>query len=112
MDASATQSANRWRSHRLIRAFVDSQATRPAGVQCARWNACFDVECLNDDLSGDQRRHVGVLDHGPPQERREVRALGSERPVAWCAVLLPQRSEEHTSELQSLTNLVCRLLLE
>src|SRR5438093_8498040 len=24
----------------------------------------------------------------------------------------PQRSEEHTSELQSLTNLVCRLLLE
>src|SRR5437016_9510846 len=26
--------------------------------------------------------------------------------------LLWQRSEEHTSELQSLTNLVCRLLLE
>src|SRR5258706_12143954 len=26
--------------------------------------------------------------------------------------LLPERSEEHTSELQSLTNLVCRLLLE
>src|SRR5262249_61506915 len=25
---------------------------------------------------------------------------------------LPQRSEEHTSELQSLTNIVCRLLLE
>src|SRR5258706_5906719 len=26
--------------------------------------------------------------------------------------VLPKRSEEHTSELQSLTNLVCRLLLE
>src|SRR5258706_1644710 len=26
--------------------------------------------------------------------------------------LAPHRSEEHTSELQSLTNLVCRLLLE
>src|SRR5438093_13780459 len=26
--------------------------------------------------------------------------------------VLPMRSEEHTSELQSLTNLVCRLLLE
>src|SRR5258706_5717050 len=25
---------------------------------------------------------------------------------------VPRRSEEHTSELQSLTNLVCRLLLE
>src|SRR5258706_3986446 len=32
----------------------------------------------------------------------------------FCLVLLarPDRSEEHTSELQSLTNLVCRLLLE
>src|SRR5258706_6623665 len=30
--------------------------------------------------------------------------------VQTCA--LPIRSEEHTSELQSLTNLVCRLLLE
>src|SRR5437016_10589402 len=27
-------------------------------------------------------------------------------------VSVPDRSEEHTSELQSLTNLVCRLLLE
>ena len=32
----------------------------------------------------------------------------------WRAVFNqePLRSEEHTSELQSLTNLVCRLLLE
>src|SRR5258706_3281658 len=29
-----------------------------------------------------------------------------------CGLHLPWRSEEHTSELQSLTNLVCRLLLE
>src|SRR5258706_6669245 len=28
------------------------------------------------------------------------------------AIFCTQRSEEHTSELQSLTNLVCRLLLE
>src|SRR5258706_11079806 len=31
--------------------------------------------------------------------------------IANVAALMP-RSEEHTSELQSLTNLVCRLLLE
>src|SRR5258706_6195719 len=31
---------------------------------------------------------------------------------AWTALLELVRSEEHTSELQSLTNLVCRLLLE
>src|SRR5690606_41077499 len=29
-----------------------------------------------------------------------------------CATKVPQRSEEHTSELQSRENLVCRLLLE
>src|SRR2546430_8226852 len=29
-----------------------------------------------------------------------------------CAVMLGRRSEEHTSELQSQSNLVCRLLLE
>src|SRR5262249_61190044 len=31
---------------------------------------------------------------------------------AALAKLVPGRSEEHTSELQSLTNIVCRLLLE
>src|SRR5258706_2394143 len=30
----------------------------------------------------------------------------------WGSMYRPGRSEEHTSELQSLTNLVCRLLLE
>src|SRR5437016_8925598 len=30
----------------------------------------------------------------------------------WRRASSPERSEEHTSELQSLTNLVCRLLLE
>ena len=36
-------------------------------------------------------------------QRRLQQLLDGERPL---------RSEEHTSELQSLTNLVCRLLLE
>src|SRR5215475_15205782 len=34
------------------------------------------------------------------------------RPVALPAPARPARSEEHTSELQSRENLVCRLLLE
>src|SRR5262249_61943024 len=33
-------------------------------------------------------------------------------PPPTAAPAIPLRSEEHTSELQSLTNLVCRLLLE
>src|SRR2546427_8852374 len=33
-------------------------------------------------------------------------------PRTWPGVRWPPRSEEHTSELQSQSNLVCRLLLE
>src|SRR5438093_1645728 len=43
--------------------------------------------------SENHRGHRRCRDHGPPLRRRA-------------------RSEEHTSELQSLTKLVCRLLLE
>src|SRR5690606_41920520 len=41
--------------------------------------------------------------------RAQPRAWGRSRP---CARAPPPRSEEHTSELQSRENLVCRLLLE
>src|SRR5258706_6850227 len=44
---------------------------------------------------------VRRLDDGTPSSRDVVVSIGSD-----------DRSEEHTSELQSLTNLVCRLLLE
>src|SRR2546426_6628895 len=43
-------------------------------------------------------------------------AEDSRTPKRWrafgCALSIPHRSEEHTSELQSPCNLVCRLLLE
>src|SRR5262249_56974012 len=42
------------------------------------------------------------------QDRNPMR-IQRARPIVTRAI---QRSEEHTSELQSLTNLVCRLLLE
>src|SRR5262249_59310270 len=48
--------------------------------------------------------------------RRDLRLDHPARPRARAAIddraILVLRSEEHTSELQSLTNLVCRLLLE
>src|SRR5438046_7170583 len=50
------------------------------------------------------RRYAG-------KERAAIRARYAERAQPACAHVW-QRSEEHTSELQSLTNLVCRLLLE
>src|SRR5258706_11965906 len=55
-------------------------------------------------------RHAAQLqlDVGIEHAVREHAALGQERAVR----VQRFRSEEHTSELQSLTNLVCRLLLE
>src|SRR2546430_4825441 len=44
--------------------------------------------------------------HGAPHRRRPAAAPGHQRRSA------RPRSEEHTSELQSQSNLVCRLLLE
>src|SRR5437899_8067241 len=41
---------------------------------------------------------------------RAARPLAAKTRGAWA--VLPARSEEHTSELQSLRHLVCRLLLE
>src|SRR3989454_2364720 len=60
------------------------------------------------------RRAVGlVVPLG--DERDDVRHPVRERvgaPVARAVALVRVRSEEHTSELQSPCNLVCRLLLE
>src|SRR5437016_6597106 len=45
---------------------------------------------------------------------RVLGVVGNDEPRKWLQEELEKkgRSEEHTSELQSLTNLVCRLLLE
>src|SRR5262245_64931991 len=55
--------------------------------------------------SDDTRDHP--QDHQQSEERRHRGAR-----VLWCSCPSPLRSEEHTSELQSLRHLVCRLLLE
>src|SRR2546427_9259431 len=52
-----------------------------------------------------------ALPISPEAPSRERRVLGPAWAVAH-ARRRPQRSEEHTSELQSQSNLVCRLLLE
>src|SRR5256885_3667498 len=59
------------------------------------------------------RSELGRLELGP-RERQRVgdRLVLADRPIEDDAVLRVLRSEEHTSELQSPCNLVCRLLLE
>src|SRR5258706_10938336 len=70
---------------------------------------------LDLDGSHQRRRHV---DHQPQHRAGQGLALcvmfQRNRPSPAERVMQHeiQRSEEHTSELQSLTNLVCRLLLE
>src|SRR2546430_11472776 len=47
-----------------------------------------------------------------PQEPRASRRRGHARPGLQAQPAPGDRSEEHTSELQSQSNIVCRLLLE
>src|SRR5438034_2635540 len=58
------------------------------------------------DRDGDRRQTAAV-----PQQRGDVRRSGDRRGDD-LDPRLPARSEEHTSELQSHSDLVCRLLLE
>src|SRR5256885_5390616 len=60
-----------------------------------------------DGLSRDDRDDLG---HLLQQNRRRI--AGVEGFAQSAIVPRPRRSEEHTSELQSPCNLVCRLLLE
>src|SRR5437016_8858890 len=65
---------------------------RPLGVSAQCNTRHFQISGLFLNSTG-----IGDNHHGPPLKSQEFN-IG--------------RSEEHTSELQSLTNLVCRLLLE
>src|SRR2546430_5727062 len=72
---------------------------------------------IHDLLAGVQQRQearcVGIVgavdDRVLKVRRRRDRAVGK---IARVADVECDRSEEHTSELQSQSNLVCRLLLE
>src|SRR5438093_9842368 len=60
-----------------------------------------------DKTAGKEKRQAGDVPLGRPAARERVLELDEEGERE-----REQRSEEHTSELQSLTNLVCRLQLE
>src|ERR1035441_8152201 len=89
-----------------------SRAPTPAARPCC---------CRRDPRSGSapQQLLAPIPDSestAPPKAPRRVRASPSQ-PLSHCWHRAPRpelscRSEEHTSELQSLRHLVCRLLLE
>src|SRR5262249_61934735 len=58
---------------------------------------------------------AGLVSHSPAEAFNDLQAMVQDEVDVHRVVLAYRawdRSEEHTSELQSLTNLVCRLLLE
>src|SRR5256885_10253444 len=61
---------------------------------------------VRDQVDGDE--HVEAADHEHHRDERDHGPEGRQRDREEP----PARSEEHTSELQSPCNLVCRLLLE
>src|SRR3712207_8229124 len=62
----------------------------------------------------DKDRQVRIMGRRPHRPRREEPDLSDVRQDEWRyhTYQCPDRSEEHTSELQSRQYLVCRLLLE
>src|SRR5690606_39777006 len=88
----------------------------------ARLDFMGDSRVLGDALVEGQRLpdhlvHVVVLVGAQPAEEGDTRRLVGQRLVAPVQLGVLRtghriRSEEHTSELQSRENLVCRLLLE
>src|SRR5438093_4077829 len=65
-----------------------------------------DLHPRQEEIAGPWRSGEGVAQHREEDVGGGLRDRRVERRNA------ERRSEEHTSELQSLTNLVCRLLLE
>src|SRR5256885_11326614 len=62
--------------------------------------------------SNSQRRHKSCEMNGARERTRTSTALRPLEPESSASASSATRSEEHTSELQSPCNLVCRLLLE
>src|SRR5262249_57403464 len=88
--------------------------TRHGTIHAARALLSFQSHRAPRDLHSFPTRRSSDLQHAAEAlpGRREREDGGARHPRRSVRALVGLRSEEHTSELQSLTNLVCRLLLE
>src|SRR5262245_64977190 len=85
---------------------VHSPARR--GCEVVSWSPSpGGVATVGRIQSGDVTRALVVRRVGPGRDREQAAHLADGAKALAC-----HRSEEHTSELQSLRHLVCRLLLE
>src|SRR2546430_13327307 len=82
---------------------------RPPRSTLFPYTTLFRSRALMHDRGHDQGDEFALADMATRVESARLLAYQA----AWlCSHGLPFRSEEHTSELQSQSNLVCRLLLE
>src|SRR2546425_5940549 len=90
----------------------EAQAAAEAGRMAERWYTRIST-VLRHQLSGRQPL-ILYSDHPDYNQTNILPVEGSEGITESLKrrIILPMRSEEHTSELQSLAYLVCRLLLE
>src|SRR5688500_19304904 len=70
------------------------------------------IRCLVFDWLSGRRRGPAIARDAQTLSNRNELVQELERPLGLCLTRFAVRSEEHTSELQSPCNLVCRLLLE
>src|SRR5438093_4590586 len=91
----------------MLRPYIDHAPRAAFAASIASWVPA------TARTSPTRSRSPAVGTSTPPSARVIARTVAPVRPrkFTWASVR-PMRSEEHTSELQSLTNLVCRLLLE
>src|SRR2546430_9670654 len=99
-------------------AFTDAKESKPGLVEAAEGGFLFLDEIGDVDLSVQGKLLRAIEERtvrrvGSVRERRvDVRIMAATNRDLERAVGEERRSEEHTSELQSQSNLVCRLLLE
>src|SRR5690606_20870409 len=110
---STRRAASTAAGNRLVETGRNSRAPVPAAASASRL-------CRSDSLQlSGCRRRTSDPSLPPPRGRRlgtptmPPSGIGAEGETTRTSeIRLPARSEEHTSELQSRENLVCRLLLE
>src|SRR6267142_776190 len=107
-------------NHQTLR--LDRRALGPAVPSCARgWRFLAEVAMTFAAVTGERPSVPGLVPYQGPrhyhyyQQEARPRMRSQTRPRHGRSAirrLCWRRSEEHTSELQSHVNLVCRLLLE
>src|SRR5256886_10684213 len=87
-------------------------ALQRSGFKKARIRASVSVPKDVPAVAGDPQELQQVLLNAVVNARQAIEAGGRPGQIVITAQVTGKRSEEHTSELQSQSNLVCRLLLE